>query len=283
MAGQDWSREEVEAAASDYFVMLRSEVLGLAYNKAEHNRNLRTLLNQRSAASVEKKHQNISAVLIELGYPYISGYKPLPNYQAILRRIVEERLSQAEALDMTISTVVDQSVDVMPSVTDILSVLVDAPTRAERERRLYETVSHGPKVIRRNYLELEAKNRSLGLAGEKFVMAFEHERLWRAGKHRLADRIEHVSASRGDGLGYDVLSFETSGEERLIEVKTTRFGPMTPFFTSRNEVAMSEERADAFKLYRLYNFREEPKLYTLKGSLANSCLLEPVNYSAMPF
>jgi hypothetical protein len=30
--------------------------------------------------------------------------------------------------------------------------------------------------------------------------------------------------------------FEESGEERLIEVKTTRFGPYTPLFLTRNEV-----------------------------------------------
>ena len=42
--------------------------------------------------------------------------------------------------------------------------------------------------------------------------------------YRLAARVDRVSETRGDGLGYDVLSFETSGRERLIEVKTTNYG-----------------------------------------------------------
>ena len=60
----------------------------------------------------------------------------------------------------------------------------------------------------------------MGLAGEQFIAEFEARRLHAAGQKSLAERVEHVAGSRGDGLGYDVLSFEVSGEERFIEVKT---------------------------------------------------------------
>lgn len=92
-----------------------------------------------------------------------------------------------------------------------------------------------------NYLEREAKNRSLGLAGELFALDIEHRRLWEAGRKQLAERLEHVSQTRGDSFGYDILSFERDGRERYIEVKTTTFGQMTPFYASRGEVTMSEE------------------------------------------
>ncbi len=59
------------------------------------------------------------------------------------------------------------------------------------------------------------------------------------GHERFADRIEHTSRTRGDHAGYDILSFEASGQERLIEVKTTKYGASTPFFVSRNEGATS--------------------------------------------
>ena len=75
-----------------------------------------------------------------------------------------------------------------------------------------------------DYLAIEAANRSLGPAGEEFVLRFEVARLVRAGQERLAVMVELVSETRGDGLGYDVLSFEISGRERLIEVKTTSYG-----------------------------------------------------------
>jgi hypothetical protein len=60
-----WSREEVEAAVADYFAMLARDLKGEPYNKAEHNRRLQGLLSNRTRGSVERKHQNISAVLME--------------------------------------------------------------------------------------------------------------------------------------------------------------------------------------------------------------------------
>ena len=59
--------------------MLSHQLHSTPYNKADHNRRLGHLLNNRSRGSIEFKHQNISAILIELGYPYIEGYKPRPK------------------------------------------------------------------------------------------------------------------------------------------------------------------------------------------------------------
>ena len=73
-----------------------------------------------------------------------------------------------------------------------------------------------------------------------------------------------------------------NGRDRLIEVKTTRFGAMTPFFASRNEVGVSETREREYQLYRLFSFREQPKLFVLPGALRNTCELEPVSFSALP-
>src|SRR6266576_5554080 len=102
----DWSRLEVEATVADYFDMLALELRGEPFNKAEHNRNLARVLNGRTRGSIERKRQNISAVLIELGYPYIDGYKPLSNYQDLLREVIEERLLSTSALDNEIASLV---------------------------------------------------------------------------------------------------------------------------------------------------------------------------------
>ena len=277
---EDWSREEVEAAVSDYFDMLTMELRGEPFNKAEHNRNLQKLLNNRPKGSVERKHQNISAVLIQLGYPYIYGYKPLPNYQRLLRSVVEERLGGALSLHKVVAAAVAQPVATAPVVSDILSILVAPPEPEDTEPLLREQPKIRRQYSRRNYLEAEARNQSLGIAGEEFVMHFEHARLWRAGEKKLAERIEHVARTKGDYLGYDILSFETNGRERLIEVKTTRFGPMTPIFASRYEVDFSESQQVEYQLYRLFNFTREPKLFVLAGSLQQNCELDPVQYKA---
>ena len=97
---------------------------------------------------------------------------------------------------------------------------------------------------------------------------------------RLAQRVERVSATRGDGLGYDILSFETSGADRLIEVKTTAYGQETPFFVSRNELAFSREQGTSYHLYRVFTFRKSPKLYTRQGALDRGFTLDPETYKA---
>jgi hypothetical protein len=97
-----------------------------------------------------------------------------------------------------------------------------------------------------DYIQREARNRSLGSAGELFTLNYERARLIHAGKENLASRIEHTSQLCGDGAGYDVLSFEESGRERLIEVKTTKYGADTPFFVSKNEVSVSEQESDKY-------------------------------------
>src|SRR5690242_10651773 len=233
-----WSQQEVEAAVADYFDMLGMELRGEPYNKAEHNRQLQRLLQNRPRGSIERKHQNTSAILIELGYPYIDGYKPLANYQQLLKTVIEQRLTGATSLHHTVARVVESQIEAIPDVRDILSIQVAPPSRDRSEGRLYERAESPRNPVRRNYLELEARNHSLGRAGEEMILRFEHERLWRAGKRSLADRIDHVSSTQGDHLGYDIQSFEPDGRDRLIEVKTTRFGAMTPFFASRNEVGV---------------------------------------------
>ena len=172
-----WSREEVEATISDYFEMLAKELRGEPFNKAEHNRNLQNLLNNRTKAAVELKHQNISAVLIELGYPYIDGYKPRSNYQGLLYDVVEERLLGATGLNQAAATVVEQTVQQAPDISNVLAILVEPPHRETDKPKLYDQAPRTRKPVRRNYLEIEARNQTLGLAGEKLVLEFEHKRL----------------------------------------------------------------------------------------------------------
>ena len=279
---EDWSRAEVEATVADYLAMLQQEVSGLPINKAEHNRRLVPLLNNRTRAAVEFKHANISAALIDLGYPYIDGYKPRRNYQDLLAEVLTERLASSVSLRDATLLAVEQTVQAIPTAYDYADILVEPPTRetertAWRERR---QPTRRPRVGI-NYLEREARNASLGQSGEELIVRSEHGRLWSAGRKSLADRIEHVSKTRGDGLGYDILSFDLDGRERLLEVKTTRFGAMTPFFVSRNEVAVSEEQAAHFHLCRVFKFdASPPKVFTLAGSLRQSFLLEPIQFEA---
>lgn len=274
----DWSRVEVEATISDYLAMLASELAGVAYNKAAHRRSLIAKLENRSDQSIEFKHANISAVLIDLGFPYIPGYKPRSNYQRLLFEVVADRLANDQNL-LTLAAADAERPIVVPEVDDILSVLTEPPKPAAQPlaARQPQAPRRAPSV---NYLEREARNRSLGAAGEEFVLNFERARLLRAGRESLAGKIEHTSKVRGDGDGFDILSFEESGRERLIEVKTTKYGRETPFFVTRNELVVSETRADLYHLYRLFEFRDAPRIFTLNGALSATCKLAASTYMA---
>jgi hypothetical protein len=280
MSRTDWSRAEVDAIVDDYLAMLASELAGTPYNKAAHRRALKPLLADRTDQSVEFKHANISAALLDAGFPYISGYKPRSNYQGLLAEVVADRLAHAPDLMAMAAADADRPMAV-PEVDDILAILTNRPKGAPDSSRIRET-EHPVIRLCTNYIEREARNRSLGSAGELFAINYERARLTHEGQETLAAKVEHTSKVRGDHEGYDILSFEQSGEERLIEVKTTKYGSDTPFFVTRNEVQKSERYSAQYHVYRLFAFREAPCLYTLPGAIGTTCRLSAATFLAAP-
>lgn len=123
-------------------------------------------------------------------------------------------------------------------------------------------------------------NRALGQAGEELVYERERRALIEADRQDLARRVKWVSREEGDGLGYDIRSFDLSGNERWIEVKTTRGGSLTPFYLTRNENEVAMERPDAFRLYRLHDFSSQPGLFTLTPPLDTVLRLEALTFRA---
>lgn len=189
---ENWSLSEVAALVADYFVMLDLELRGLPFNKTAHRVALKPLLHGRSDGSIEKKRQNVSAILIEQGHPYIDGYKPLPNYQGLLLDVVSDRLDADAALRVTVTASVAAPVAV-PSVEDLLDRWEDPP---EPVAPVAYPLSLKERPARRgrrvNYLAMEASNTHLGRAGELFALNYERARLIRAGAASLSDATYHL-------------------------------------------------------------------------------------------
>ena len=101
-----------------------------------------------------------------------------------------------------------------------------------------------------------------------------------AGRDDLAGNVRWVSELDGDGLGYDILSFEPSGAERLIEVKTTNGWARTPFHISRNELAVAHERKEDWHIIRLWDFARIPKAFALRPPLERHVALTPASFVA---
>ena len=278
-----WTKNEVDLIINDYFAMLLSELEGKPFNKTKHRNNLSPMLANRSMGSIEFKHQNISAVMIDLGLPYISGYKPRGNYQRLLKEKTAACLDSFPELIKAIEIDVNKNAD-LQNIDDILKALVYPPASKGYGMSVRENLADynvkKSTLLRINYLEKEAANISLGSAGEKFVLKYEKTRLEAIEKFNLANRIEQVSETKGDWAGYDIRSFDDNGNDRFIEVKTTRYGIDTPFFVTKNELGFSTVNSSNYNLYRVFAFQENPKLFMLKGSLDKSCKLEPVQFRA---
>ncbi|MBQ26091.1 MAG: hypothetical protein CL546_14260 [Alcanivorax sp.] len=277
--GNNWSEGEIAATVADYMRMLTLELSGQKYNKTAHRKALLQNLDRRSEAAVERKHQNISAVLRDLDCLWIPGYKPNSHYQEALARFVEHWINSHPEFDRVSQAAAEQPT-FLPSSVDFSRFIVDAPALSHSAQVEDPGKQYKPNRIasKRDYIAREARNTELGLAGELLVLEFEEHRLRTAGQKKLANRIEHVSVTQGDGLGFDIHSFETNGKDRLIEVKTTAFAKETPFYASHNEVAVSSEHKEKFHLYRLFEFRKSPRLFTLQGEISKHCTMNPVSY-----
>ena len=89
-----------------------------------------------------------------------------------------------------------------------------------------------------------------------------------------------VAQEDGDGAGYDILSFNRDGRERLVEVKTTCGTRTTPFLLTRNEHALSGERPEEFRIFRVFEFGKAPRLFRLRPPLEDVVRLGAPTYRA---
>jgi hypothetical protein len=280
-AGKDWSETEVGLIVADYFAMLRAELLGQAYTKAEHRKALRPQLAGRSDGSVEFKHANISAVLVGRGLPYIEGYKPRGNYQALLAEAVEGFLDRNPKCleELAVSSALSPEKAPLVALSDLDDIIEPAPERIMLPEPGKPWLSRRARRI--DFAERDAANRRLAELGEGFVVEVERFRLRQAGRDDLARKVDWVAKTVGDGLGYDIRSFEEADDtERLLEVKATALGKFFPFYVTANEVRCSEDMAVRYHLYRVFDLSRSPRLYVLSGSLRESCRLEPTQYLA---
>lgn len=267
---KDWSYAEVAATVEDYFEMLGDVLAGRSINKSKHNELLRERLNNRSTASVELKHQNISAILDRQGLMWLTGYAPRGNVQLLLRAVVNDWVSDRPEMFMSLPP------DTHKAPPSMLPLVAPPTAKAFRET---QRERRGIKV---DFGERDARNRQLGQAGEQWLLTILKANLLKLGRPDLADAVRWVSQEKGDGLGYDIEAYDSEARPLYIEVKTTNGGIAAPFLVTANEVAVSKEEADHYAIYRVFDFAKEPKVYVLKGPVDVSCELTPHLWRAFP-
>lgn len=269
--GTHWRDDELDAIVADYFDMLAADLAAKPYVKSRHSSVLMAQIG-RTHRSVEFKHQNISAVLDELGMPWIPGYKPKRNYQNAIFAAIDRYLSQhPDILEPVTAPTIKAS--------RTAAVFVEAP----QLRAGSGPIPEGLRRLVRKFdpVERDHRNRALGRAGEAFVVELERRRLTELDRAELAKKVRWVAAEDGDGAGYDIHSFDpASSVERLIEVKTTNGSARTPFFLSRNEREIAVERPEHWRIYRVHLFSTEARIFTIAPPLEKAVNLLPDTWRA---
>lgn len=139
-----------------------------------------------------------------------------------------------------------------------------------------------------NHSRREKNKKLIGDIGEEIALTFEKDRLTQLGRQDLAEKVEHVAKTKGDGLGYDILSYDIINDtiiEKYIEVKATTGNSTKPFDISSNEVDVSELYPDQYYIYRIFNIHNQmhsASFYEMKGSVRSNFNLEATSYKAYP-
>ena len=284
MAGEDWTSGEIDAAVASYFAMLSNEIAGLPFNKAERNRALQATI-PRNRGSIEFKHQNISAVMLGLGQPWIKGYKPAANFQnalvdGVLRWLdANDDWLSPHALPFRVAETVGGQVPFRGPTAERIIEYGAAPS----QRNVPPPVDPEFMAAMGRKFDVaarDARNRALGRAGEEAVFAEEQRLLRAAGREDLARRARWTSQEDGDGYGYDIASFEPDGREKLIEVKTTNGWERTPFHISANELAVADARREEWQLVRVWDFARQPSAFVLRPPMQSHVDLTPTSFLA---
>jgi hypothetical protein len=172
----NWRNDELDAIVADYFVMLDADIAGRPYVKSEHRRTLMAQIG-RPTGSVEFKHRNISAALDVIGLPWIPGYKPAMNYQSAIFDAIDRYLTQNPAI-------LEQVPAPQPAVIPASTVFVDPPMLVAGSLPVPGGLRH---LVRKfDPMERDYRNRSLGKAGESFVLDLERRLLADAPRADLA-------------------------------------------------------------------------------------------------
>lgn len=127
-----------------------------------------------------------------------------------------------------------------------------------------------------DYDKLNKTKRITGKAGEVLVYNYEIEKL--AG---TPYKPEYVAETQGDGLGYDIKSFDKDGTEIYIEVKTTTSNKIDGFYLSENERSIAEEKKEQYKVYRVYNLNKKTKsanIQIFNNIISENFQLKPTTY-----
>lgn len=149
----------------------------------------------------------------------------------------------------------------------------------------YKKKNNTPTVRLYNFEKINKRNSAKGKKAEELVLEYEKLRLAELGYGNLINMIEHVSKTKGDGLGYDILSYDVIDGNILpiyIEVKGSTMDENSPFDISRNELEVAKIHGKNYKIYRISSLGDNvAKCFIMDGEqLFKEMTFEPMSFKA---
>ncbi|PGZ14683.1 DUF3883 domain-containing protein [Bacillus cereus] len=242
---------------------------------------LRVLLENRTFLEETIEPENIPNILKEMAMQalQIIESKQISTFEGEVQEL-NRILGNAK-----VNTPLNQSgtVNYNISIEDKVLIEIDPPFSKKQEGNSQQINNQrrNRRATNRNYEREQKRNKIVGDAAEIMVFNIEKEKLVAANRVDLAEQVEHVSKTQGDGLGYDIKSFEIDGTEIYIEVKGSSETVNKGFLISDSEVRFSRESTEQFYLYRVYDLNSnKPKFFKLKGPIEEHFDLVQTEYFA---
>jgi predicted 2-oxoglutarate/Fe(II)-dependent dioxygenase YbiX len=124
----------------------------------------------------------------------------------------------------------------------------------QKKKALANTVQSQQRINKVDWQQLQHSRDEIGVKGEIFIFEKERDKVNSFDPNSVG-RVIHLSATEGDGYGYDIVSIDCLGNPIYIEVKTTTGNINTPFYMSKNEKDFFENHInDNAVIYRVYDF-----------------------------
>jgi len=175
--------------------------------------------------------------------------------------ILYKKMSSDPAIKNLISnlpaSVFDQDED-LPKNIDLDYQISPFPpnTEIKRSRERSKKTSINNRSAKKNSIPKQI----VGKAGEEHVYDFEYNKLKKSGNIDLAERIVKQYEDKTNFPGYDIQSFDESGGEIFIEVKSTEGLKRNNFEISENEISAARDLKEKYFIYHVVNSPKNPKI-----------------------
>jgi hypothetical protein len=152
----------------------------------------------------------------------------------------------------------------------------------QREQAGRDIMNTGHPIDLATFEMLQREAVEIGRRGEELVLEYERKRLVLAGLGNLAEEVRQISLENV-AAGYDIQSFDMAGNQKYIEVKSSK-ARIAGFEITANELSVARESGDRYFVYKVMGVGEAtPEIMEIQNPAAlidvGKLHLRPIQYA----